>query len=218
MNYTVRMYLGKDGSDAAAKIGMRVENNGGHNYVEIPSLTWVAVPELAGMEEFFTLRELITTDHKLVNSRYPGIYIENSTRADLSLRNHYGRCLEISIEAKTLEDLRAMYEKIIGGTILPTYSLAIPQTGPSYRELKAENEELKNILAEQKAQIIWLRARVDAILKFLQSIANKLSGSFLSSWINQKLITHIGLNTRAFAFDDATLILHKGVETEPPKV
>lgn len=113
------------------------------------------------------------------------------------------------IESETLNDLRMMFEKIIGGTIPPTYSLDAPQSGSSRELLEAE-------LREKNAQVTWLRGRIGAMLQEdYVKLAEKLEAP---CWLTRKrdraIIARLRHLAGALAVSDETLHNHNSVETE----
>lgn len=204
---SIWMYLkeGEGGRKAATQAGLSVQDaTGKRAYVSLPSLTWIAPPEVAGFEVRFSMYEHLVY-HGAPPDRELGIYYEASARGSFKL----GSCgkdtyLALAIEADTLEDLRTMYEKMIGGTIRPTHSLSAPQAGLSREELEAE-------LREKNAQVKWLCGRIDA----MRQLAEKLEAPcWRKGKRDREIIAKLRRLAGSLAVSDETLQNHLGIKAE----
>ncbi len=205
----IRMYLKKGGGKVAKRLQMTLGIESGQEYVSVPSLTWVAPKEIAGLETHFTLRH-----HFHQDTRECGIYVEKSTRATLStVREGRGEIyFMLEIEAETLSDLRVMFEKILNGDIRPSHSLSAPQAGPSREELEAEVVRQRALLTEANSQVLWLLQHNSALLSEVAARANRLRQSRFTFLLSKTdTVNDLDRIAQKFTVTSDDLLRHDGI-------
>lgn len=100
-----------------------------------------------------------------------GVYREGDSTVELSLtqggkENHY----HVKATGKNLEETRALIQKIKAGTIRPTESHEAPQSGKSRDDLEQELDHLKDIQAEDKANLETFKERKRELYYFVAKL------------------------------------------------